>query len=115
MVINASTVRFDHLYQQPDYRLGCVELTSALAFGAGKLAEKVFVDTTEDIFGTALFVAKTDSADEVNEFTETLLIKGWPGIILWQHAFEGSVLLKILVTVLHYSVAFTGLFDRVIA
>src|SRR5215469_6184702 len=55
-VVDSALVWFDHLYQQLDHRLRCIELAAAFSFGAGKLAEEVFIDPAEDILRLALFV-----------------------------------------------------------
>src|SRR5690606_37186969 len=48
-VIDAPTIRLQNLDQQADNRGRRVELSTLLAFSAGKLAQEVLVDFTEDV------------------------------------------------------------------
>src|SRR6266516_8060428 len=91
-VVDAATIRLDHLHQQFDHGLWRVKLASTLALRVGKLAEKVFVDAAKNIFGAALFVAQADRAYEVDKFTQALLIKRWASVVLRQHALQWRIL-----------------------
>ena len=53
-----------------------VELAAFLAFGAGELAEEVFVDPAEDVFRAIGFVAEADGADEVDKFAQAVFVEG---------------------------------------
>ena len=92
-VVDAALVRLDHLDQQLDDGLRRVELAAALAFGAGELAEEVFVDAAEHVLAAALGVAEADRADQVDQFAEPLLVERRPGVVLGEHALERRVVL----------------------
>jgi hypothetical protein len=55
-VIDAAFVGGDHLDQDFVHALRGVKLAASFAFGAGELAEEVFVDAPEDIFRAVRFV-----------------------------------------------------------
>ena len=63
-----------------------------LAFGAGKFAEEIFIDTPDDVLGPALFVAQANGGDEVNDAAKGLFIKVRAGVFLGQDAFERRVI-----------------------
>jgi len=67
------------------------ELAALLALGAGKLGEEVLVDAAEHVLSAALGVADRDSADGVDELSESRLVEGGLGIVLGQHPLEGGV------------------------
>ena len=83
-IVDAALVRLDHLDKEPDNGLRRVELATALAFGAGELAEEVFVNAPENVLRTALGVAQADLADQVDEFAESRLVERRPGVVLRQ-------------------------------
>ena len=55
-VIYAPLKRFNHFYQQSNYTSWCIELSTFLTFGTGKLAEEVLIDPAENILGTTLLI-----------------------------------------------------------
>ena len=61
-----------------------VELAALLAFGTGDLAQKIFIHATKNILCEQAFaVAKSNRADEVNEFAEPVLVERGAGVFLW--------------------------------
>ena len=48
-VVDFAVIGFDHFSQQVDHALGRVELATAFAFGGGKVAEEVLINTTDYI------------------------------------------------------------------
>src|SRR5690625_4587303 len=50
VVVDTAPIVLEHLNQYPHYRLRGVELTAALAFGTGELAEEVFINAAEHVF-----------------------------------------------------------------
>ena len=74
-IVDAAFVRREHLDEEPDDALRRVELAAFLAFGAGELAEEVFVDAAENVLRAACFVAQADGADQVDEFAEAVLVE----------------------------------------
>jgi len=77
-VIDASAVGFEHLHQHAHHRAGRVELAAALAFGAGELAEEVFVHAAEHVLGPVGFFAQADVGEQVDELAEHHLVES-PG------------------------------------
>ena len=67
-IVDAAFVGREHLDEEADDALRRIELAAFLSFGAGKLAEEVFVNATKDVFRSAGFVAHADRADEIDEF-----------------------------------------------
>src|SRR6185369_1470824 len=65
--------------------------SALLAFGAGELAEEVFVDATEYILRTICFVTEADLRNQVNQFAELLLIERGPRVVLRKHALERRI------------------------
>src|SRR5438445_9793495 len=55
-VVNAAFVGSEHLDEEAHDALRCVELAAFLAFGAGELAEEIFVYATKDVFRATCFV-----------------------------------------------------------
>ncbi len=68
-----------------------VEFAPSFAFGAGELGEEVFVDSTEDVFGTGGFVANLYIRDGIDELTEFGFVQTLPSIVLGQDAFEARI------------------------
>ena len=90
-VINATLVGLDHFHQQLHYRLSGIKLAALFALRGREQAEKIFVDAAENILGTALFVAETDGADEVDQLAQAKLVQRFARVILGQHAFERRI------------------------
>src|SRR6266508_1588730 len=78
-IVNAAFVRSEHLDEETHDALRRIELTAFLAFGAGELAEKVFVDAAQDIFRAICFIAEADGADEIDEFAEAVFVERGAG------------------------------------
>ena len=49
-IIDFSTIRFNHFRNQIHNALGGVKLTAPFAFGRCELAQKIFVNATNDVF-----------------------------------------------------------------
>ena len=90
-VVDAAPVGLEHLDQQAHDAAGGVKLAALLPLGAGELAEEVFVDAAEDVFGARLFAAEADVADVVDEPAEAALVKRGARVVLGQHALERGV------------------------
>ncbi len=90
-VVDAAFVGFDHLNEELDDRLRRVELPSPFPFGAGELAEEVFVNAAEDVFAAGFGIPQADFGEEVDEFAEALFIEGGSGVVFGEDAFEGRV------------------------
>src|SRR5206468_3854252 len=75
-----------------DDALRGVELAAALAFRAGELAEKVFIDATEHVLGLRRRFVEADVADDVHESAEPNFVEAGPGVIARQHPFERGIL-----------------------
>ena len=87
-VVHSALVRHQHGDQDFGHALRGVKLPALLAFGAGKLAEKIFIDPPDDVLGTALLVAQADGGNEVNDAAEALFVQVRTGVFLGQHTFE---------------------------
>ncbi|MNG26260.1 hypothetical protein D3C84_1112280 [compost metagenome] len=69
-VINLAVVWVEHRHQGFDDAGGRVELPALLAFGAGELAEEVFVDLAEQVAGLVGVAAKADGGDQIHQLAE---------------------------------------------
>ncbi|MNG26883.1 hypothetical protein D3C84_1119280 [compost metagenome] len=63
-------VRVKHRHQGFDDAGRGVELPAALAFGAGKLAEEVFIDLAEEVTGLVGVATEADGRDQIDQLTE---------------------------------------------
>jgi hypothetical protein len=77
-VVDTALVGSQHLDQQTDDAGRGVELAALLAFGAGELGEKIFVDAAEDVLAAPGLVAQANVADQIDELAETLLVQARP-------------------------------------
>src|SRR6185437_10582404 len=66
-VIDATLVRLDHFDEELNDTSGGIKLAALLSFRAGELPEEVLVDTSEDVFGSAFLVTKSDFPNQINE------------------------------------------------
>ena len=69
-VVDAALEGLQHFDDEGDDGLGGEVLAALFAFGQGELAEKVFVDVAEDVFGLEAFVMKRNGGDEIDEFAD---------------------------------------------
>ena len=113
-VVDAALVGREHLDQHAYHARWCVELAAALALGAGKAREEIFVNAAQRVFGAinptltpALSLrererrcalsrkrargGKCDVAHEVDDLAEPLFVETGAGEVLWQHALERGV------------------------
>src|SRR5439155_18402476 len=86
-IVNAAFVGREHLDEETHNALRSVELAAFLAFGAGELAEEVFVDAAEDVFRAVRLVAHADRADEIDEFAEAVFVERGAGVVFRQNPF----------------------------
>ena len=86
-----SMVRGEHLDQHLDHAPRCVELATLLAFGAGELGEEVFVDAAQRVFRAVFGRPQANRADQVDQFTEALLVECRAGVVFGQHALEARI------------------------
>ena len=84
-------VGFQHLNKESNDAPRGVELPSLLAFRRRKLSQEIFIDPSKNILASAFLVTQTDSPDNIDQFSESLLIQSGPSIILDQDSFEGTV------------------------
>ncbi|MDB6063988.1 MAG: hypothetical protein JWR26_196 [Pedosphaera sp.] len=89
---HAAFVGFQHGDEHLHDALRGVELAAALAFRAGELAEKVFIDATEHVLGLRRRFVEPDVADDVHESAEPDFVQAGPGVIARQDAFERRIL-----------------------
>ena len=90
-IVDPALIRLQHLDQELDHATRGIELAAFLAFGAGELRQKVFVNSAEHVLGPGVLVAHPDIADHVDELAETRLVEGRTGVILGQHVLERRV------------------------
>src|SRR5208282_537716 len=84
-VVDAALVRRQNLDQDADDTRGRVELTAALALGAGEAREEILVDAAERVLGAIGRSAERDIAHEVDDLTKPHLVETWAGEVLRQH------------------------------
>ncbi len=90
-IVNAAFVGSEHLDEEPHNALRGVELAAFLAFGAGELAEEILVNPAQNVFGTACLIAHADSADKIDEFSQTVFVECRSGVVLGQNAFQSRI------------------------
>ncbi len=52
------------------------------------MGEKVFINTTKNVFGAAFFISEADIADKVDELAEALFVESWAGVIFGKDILE---------------------------
>ena len=94
-VIDLALVRGEHGDQRLDDAGRGVELAALLAFGAGELAEEVFVNLAEHVAGVVDVFAKADGGHQINQFAEfavrQLFLNFGAGVALVENALELGV------------------------
>ena len=85
-------MRGQHGHQGFDNAGGGVELAAFFAFGAGKLAKKVFIDLAQHVARLAGAVAKADGGYQIDQFAQLAIGQLGAGVALVQNAFELGVL-----------------------
>ena len=90
-VIDPALIWLQHFDQQRDHTARGVELAALLAFGAGELRQKIFVDAAQHVPGAGLCVADLDIADEIDELAEPLLVERRAGVVLGQYVLERRI------------------------
>jgi len=74
-VIDAALERLNHLNQQADNATRGIKFTTFFPLGAGKTAQKVFINPAQDVLRASVFIADLYIVDEVYELAEALLIE----------------------------------------
>lgn len=92
-VINTAFVGLKHFDDEGDDGLGGVILAALFAFTQGELAEEVFVDMAEDVFGVQGFVVERDLGDFVDELAEDIGVYLAACVVFIEHIFEFGVFL----------------------
>jgi hypothetical protein len=69
-VVDAAFVGLQHFDDEGDDGLGGVILAALFAFTQGELAEEVFVDMAEYVFGVQSFMLERDLGDKVDKLAE---------------------------------------------
>ena len=69
----------------------CVELPTFLAFGTGKLSQKVFIHLAQNIACCAGIAAKTDGGNHIDQFAQLTVGQLGAAIALVQNPFELGV------------------------
>ena len=84
----------EHFDEKVHYAARRVELASIFALlRSGKHAKEVLVDAAEDVVSPMIAVrTETDGADEVNEFTEHLVLEVLAAVVARQDAHQCGVL-----------------------
>jgi hypothetical protein len=90
-IVDAAFVGREHLDEEAHDALRGVELSAFLSLGAGKLAEEVFVNATENVFRATSLVAHANGPDEVDKFAEAVLIERRTGIFFREDTFQARV------------------------
>ncbi|MCY1296253.1 hypothetical protein D9M70_456280 [compost metagenome] len=90
-VVNLAVVRVEHRHQGFDDAGRGVELPALFAFGAGELAEEVFVDLAEQVAGLAGVVTETDGGDQIHQLAELAVRQLGAGIALVEDVFQLGV------------------------
>ena len=75
----------------PAGRPVAVELAAAFAFGAGELAEKIFIHLSEQVAGTLSGSPKADGGDHIHQFAQFAIGKLNAGIAFVEDPFELGV------------------------
>src|SRR6266852_4829425 len=87
-VVDAALVGREHIDQHADNARRRVELPALLAFRAGELREKIFVNLAQYILGAVRWTSQSDIAHKVDKLAEPLLVEAGPSEVLGQHALE---------------------------
>ena len=90
-VIDAALIGFEHFDKRADNGAGREELAAALAFGAGKARDEVFIDPAQQVARAVGAVVQLDVGEEVHQLAQHGLVERGAGIILGQDALEGFV------------------------
>ncbi len=90
-VVYAPIMRLQHLDHRSHDRARRVELSPALAFCTGELAEEVFIDAAEHVAALPLVGLEADAGDKVDQLAQHDGVERRAGVVLRQHAFERRV------------------------
>ena len=90
-VVNLAVVRREDGDQRLDDAGRRVELATLLAFGAGELAEEVFINLAEHVTRLARFVAEADGGDQIDQLAELAIRQLRPGVAFVEDALEPGV------------------------
>ena len=92
-VVHLALVRVQHGDQRVDDGLRGVELAAFFAFGAGELAEEVFVHLAQDVAGDGLVFAKADGGHQVHQLAQLAVRQRGAGVAFVEDAFQARVFL----------------------
>ena len=70
---------------------GGIELSTALALGAGEAGKEVLVDAAQGVLGPVGGAAQGDAADQVDDLSQALLVETRAGVVLGQYPLEAGV------------------------
>ncbi len=91
-VVHLALVRGQDGHQGLDDAGRRIELPAPLAFGAGELAQEVFIHLAQHVARLAGVVAKADGGDQVHQLTQLAVGQLGAGIALVEDAFQLGVL-----------------------
>ena len=91
-VVDLAMVGAENGHQRFDDAARGVELTTALALGAGEHAQKVFVDLAQHVTGLGRAGTKADGRHQVHQFAQLAVGQLGTGIAFVQDALELGVL-----------------------
>ena len=91
-VIHLPVVRCQHGHQHLDNRRRGVELPAALAFGAGKHAQKILVHLPQHITRYRGIFAKANGGHQIHQLAQLAIGQLGAGVALVQNALEARVL-----------------------
>ncbi|MCY1443303.1 hypothetical protein D9M71_597090 [compost metagenome] len=87
-VVDLAVVRVEHRYQGFDYAGRGIELPALLAFGAGELAEEVFVDLAEQVAGLAGVATKATNGNQVDQLAKFAVRQLSTSVALVEDVFQ---------------------------
>src|SRR5665647_408543 len=90
-VVNPSLIRLQDLDKQPDNATRGIELAALFALGARELRKEIFIDPANNILGSTVCVAYSNVGDKVDSLSQSLLVKCWSRVVLWEDSFEGRI------------------------
>jgi len=91
-IVDLALVRLDHLRDEVNHALGCIELAPKLALCGGKLAQEIFIDPANHVL--FLILHRVDIVDRINQGRELTAIQAQAGeIVVRQRTLERGIAL----------------------
>jgi hypothetical protein len=87
-VVDAAFVGREHLDQYAHHARRRVELSAALALGAGEAREEILIHAAEHVLGAVGCAAQCNVAHQVDDLPEPLLVEACAAEVFRQHALE---------------------------